>query len=1457
MQLHPKTRDAGGDLRLFEERFQSLLELSREWYWEQDENFRFTLIAGADRERTGLDLQQYLGKALWQGDALPMDDDGKWEKHKAALQARQPFADFLVWQLDSHGQQHCIRASGQPVFDRKNRFNGYRGVAMDVTEAARADQLVRLEHLVARCLASADDVSEALKAVIRAVCETEGWHCGRYFRLDNDAGVLRFSESWNVPDVMVEHFIEGSREVIFAPGVGLTGRVWASGEPLWVADLSDDARVHSKGLHREASTRGAFVFPVMVEGKTIGVLGFNSRNVREPDKRLLQAALVIGSQIGQFLQRKQAEERLRRFRVAMDTSADLILLIERMSLRYIDVNDAACRALGYSREELMTKGPSEISSQSPAELAQIYDRTCASGHAATIIRGVYLHKDGSPIPVEESLRSMQSVSGNIIVSIARDITERRNLEQELERKNNVLSTQQDTSLDAILLVDENTNIISFNKKLAEMWGIPQEVIQTRNDATVFKTAVAQTQNPEAYVARVKYLYEHKEEKSREEIQTRDGRIIDQFTAPVTGVDGEYYGRVWYFRDITEPRRAETSLRRANRAMLVLSAVNQALIRGESERKLLDTVCKVLLHPGEYHMAWIGFVEHDEDNSIRPVAQSGGDAGYLERAAITWADTERGRGPTGTAARTGTVQVSRDIASDPRMLTWRTDALKRGYASSIGLPLVGETGVLGVLSIYSKETDAFDEQEVTLLQELAADLAFGIVTHRSNLERHYALARAERLANFDALTELPNRLSLLDDIGFTIRGAKSEAKGFGTLAIDVPRIEEIKDSMGFGASDTLVMTIAARLRDACTEGGLASRLEGGEFAVRLDPEASENVEAVIARAQVIRSALQAPAMIGATEVIPQCIIGIAMYPGDGEDAQTLLERAQTARIRTGASQGNGISFFGPQKSARAMRELGLESALRRASELGELALAYQPEVDLRTGEIVAVEALLRWNSRQFGAVAPSEFIPLAERTDLIVSIGEWVLREACRQAVAWRAAKLRAPRIAVNLSSRQLSQPKIAARIQAIALECGCDPVWLGLEITESMLIEDSQHASQVLQELKAIGFEISLDDFGTGYSSLSRLREMPIDIVKIDRSFVSDVTAATEDVSVTRAIITMAHSLKLRVLAEGVENDGQLGLLAANGCDLIQGYYFSKPVPADAIEAMLRENRRLPEQFLTRSKSGRTLLLVGDEENILSCLERLLRRDGYQIICARGAAEGLQRLAESRVDVVVSDQCMPGMTGVEFLRRAKHMYPSTVRMVLSGLTDLQSITAALDEGAIHKFLTKPWDDARIRAHLSEAFQQKAIADENRRLTWEVASANAGLASLNERLQRTMAQQSDHAQILERSADSAREILDSVPASIIGIDPYGLIAFVNGDCDRILPQLASAIGCNAETALPASLLDLLCKTDAAACRIEIGGRQYHAQWRTMQSAAAAKGHLVILFPAETGVAGALT
>ncbi|HWH81348.1 MAG TPA: EAL domain-containing protein [Burkholderiaceae bacterium] len=704
-------------------------------------------------------------------------------------------------------------------------------------------------------------------------------------------------------------------------------------------------------------------------------------------------------------------------------------------------------------------------------------------------------------------------------------------------------------------------------------------------------------------------------------------------------------------------------------------------------------------------------------------------------------------------------------------------------------------------------------------------------------------RLQELSTHDEVSGLPNRASFLDRLDAAMHSARWSSETITLLTIDVARIAEVKVKMGFGAGDTLLMAVAARLQQACREGESVAQLSDTEFALMLEGCAGVDDASVRARAVALRDVLQVPVRLAATDVYPQCVIGIASFPGDGQEPAELLECAQTARLN--ATGNTGIVFFKPDSGTRALREMKLESALRRALDDGELTLHYQPQVDLSNGAVVGAEALLRWTSPDLGQVSPAEFIPVAERSGLIGVLGDWVLRTACWQIATWRRAGVPAVRIGVNLSPTQLQKPDLARHIQAVLVETGADPACLGIELTEGTAMSDAAHASSVLRDIRALGIEISLDDFGTGFSSLSCLRSLPIDVVKVDRSFVHDVTAAPEDVSVTRAIITMAHGLQMRVLAEGVETEGQLSLLAANRCDLIQGVLFSPAVPADEFAQLLKEDRRLPERFVTRIRRTKTLLLVDDEENILSSLKRLLRRDGYTILTACGAAEGLQRLAETEVDVIVSDQRMPGMTGVELLRRAKELYPDSIRMVLSGYTELQSIIDAINEGAIYKFLTKPWDDERLRGHVAEAFRQKDLADENRRLASQVESANTDYIELNTRLEHLVAQQREQAELLAASAGGMREVLDSLPAPVLGIDPDGTLAFVNHAAEALLPDSICMLGQQLHDALPPDLLRAVGNTSDSARAVELAGRNFHVLTRPLKGGGAMRGQLVLL------------
>ncbi len=429
--LFLQRRRAEQELRDTEERYRALVELSPDGILLHDAGIIQYANASAAKLFGADSPDVLLGRSLYD-----LIDPQYWEAARQRAIALQqgvkalPLVERKYLRLD--GTPFMVEVAGAAIRSRGKDL--VQVVLRDISARKRGEQLLALEHAVSHCLAGADNVPTAMKAVMRSVCETQGWECGRYFRLDDEAGVLRFDEFWSMPEAKLDEFIARSRAVSYTPGAGLMGRVWQSGEALWVPDIASDPRATQR-IGQDTGLRGTFLFPVMVEGKVIGVLGFNSRQVREPDERLLMAVRVIGSQIGQFLQRKHAEESLRRFRAAIDVSVDLVVLVDPVSLRYIDVNDAACRALGYSREELLVLGPHDVFSISRADLASLYSRLIAGDLSETAVEGWYRRKDGSRIFVEAFRRAVRSDRGYVIVAVSRDITERKRAESEIRRLN--------------------------------------------------------------------------------------------------------------------------------------------------------------------------------------------------------------------------------------------------------------------------------------------------------------------------------------------------------------------------------------------------------------------------------------------------------------------------------------------------------------------------------------------------------------------------------------------------------------------------------------------------------------------------------------------------------------------------------------------------------------------------------------------------------------------------------------------------------------------------------------------------------------------------------------------------------------------------------------------------------------------------------------------------------------
>ncbi len=642
-----------------------------------------------------------------------------------------------------------------------------------------------------------------------------------------------------------------------------------------------------------------------------------------------------------------------------------------------------------------------------------------------------------------------------------------------------------------------------------------------------------------------------------------------------------------------------------------------------------------------------------------------------------------------------------------------------------------------------------------------EMSFAHVCVDDLRERRAAERRIGQLLQFDELTGLPNRQLLFERLATTLQTSAHTT----VLVLELDRFKRINDGLGPHIGDAVLREVAQRITATVRSIDLVARRGGDEFVVVMPAPSTPPMHT----AQALLDGIARPMAIDGHEIHLTCSIGITSAPGDGDNADTLVRRANAALHQARLLGRNQICAYAGAPHDEDPARLALETALRKALRDDQLELHYQPQVDLVLGRIVGVEALLRWQHPALGSIAPDRFIPIAEETGLIVAIGDWALRRAIEQAAAWQHAGLPLLRTAVNLSARQLLQPDLARRIETLLATTGLDPRLFGVEVTESMLIGNVEQAVQHLQALRALGVEVSLDDFGTGYSSLSYLRRLPVDVVKIDRSLVPDVTAPAQDVSITRAIITMAHQLQMKVLAEGVESEGQATLLAANQCDQMQGYWFSAAVPAAAIEAMLREGRQIDPALLDRRARQPTLLLVDDEENIVAALRRLLRAEGWLVLGATSAEQALQLMARHEVDVILSDQRMPGMTGVELLRRARVLYPDTVRLVLSGYTDLQSVTDAINEGAIYKFLAKPWDDAQLRDHLREAFAAKETADQSRRLHQELQSANRDLAELNRQLRTPPADRHAQDPRDDGQREAARLGPDGMPMPTVGID----------------------------------------------------------------------------------------
>ena len=542
-------------------------------------------------------------------------------------------------------------------------------------------------------------------------------------------------------------------------------------------------------------------------------------------------------------------------------------------------------------------------------------------------------------------------------------------------------------------------------------------------------------------------------------------------------------------------------------------------------------------------------------------------------------------------------------------------------------------------------------------------------------------------------------------------------------------------------------------------------------------------------------------------------------------------------------------------ATADAKTAMHAALEHALGQDQLRLLYQPLADLQTGAVVSLEALLRWQHPTMGLLSAPDFLPHAEQAGLMADIGLWVLGRVGADLQAWPGDGQNKLRVAINVAPSQFRDPAYGDAVATMLLDHGITPDALTLEITEAALTEAGAGCDDILAGFKLRGLNLTLDDFGTGYGSLSSLKRYPFDAIKIDAGFIHSVVSDSHDAAMAKSIIAMGHHLGMKVIAEGVETEAQCDFLRKNMCDQIQGCFFAPPLASTELHQMLDTGRLLPAHMLRIHKPPRRLLLVDDEPNILASLKRLLRGDNYLIHTAGNGPQGLAVLAEHPVDVIVSDQRMPGMLGADFLRKARELAPDTIRIMLSGYTELQSVTDAVNEGAIYKFLTKPWDDEQLRGHIADAFRVKEIADDNQRLHLEVLSANQELAAANRRMEQLLHEKQRQISLGEISLNVARELLQHLPLPVIGMDDAGMIAFINGaaaglfrhcgallgnEAGAVLPELFPAGGADADPALD----------DAGARHLaDIDGRRYAVMYYSMGEHSSSRGKLITLNTVE--------
>ena len=803
-----------------------------------------------------------------------------------------------------------------------------------------------------------------------------------------------------------------------------------------------------------------------------------------------------------------------RFRGLFDAHPVPMWIVDAETMRFVAVNPAAMQHYGYNEPEFMNLTLRELHcagdfDRFAARLARSASEEEGGQRSAGVWR--HRHKDGSTISVDMSHHALTYSGRPGIFMLANDVTDRINAEAEARRSNEMLEAVIDNIPQRIFWKDRESRYLGCNNAFARDAGLAyneQVIGKTDHDLPWGQHAhVLRADDEEVIVSSVPKMHYERDIMVRETLRT-----VVTSKLPLTDGEGQTIGVLGSYHDITERKRAELALRLQSRALD--ASVNAILITGSVAGG------NVIEYANPAFKRITGY---------EPSEVIGRDCRFLQ----------------------GTDQDQEGL-----------NAIRRGLA--------GNREASAVLRNYRKDGALFWNQLfVAPVPNVNGHTThhIGVINDVTDLIRYQE--QLEYQANYDTLTRLPNRNLLRDRLQHAIEEARRRDTKLSVVFIDLDGFKNVNDSLGHSVGDRLLAVVAERLARCARASDTVARHGGDEFVAVLPELTDERL--LIAWMERVRSAISEPVWLDGTELYVGCSMGASIFPQDGDDAESVMKKADLAMYRAKDMGRNTFQFYLPEMNASVGARMNVERRLRRALRDGEFILHYQPQVDMATGKIVGIEALVRWMDPEQGLVSPASFIPVAEESGLIGPLSEWVLREACRQNKAWQDAGLPPARVSVNLSARQFQQRDIASLVLSVLKETGLEPKYLELELTESAIMRNAEEAITMLAELSALGIGIAIDDFGTGYSSLSYLKRFPVHRLKIDRSFVADIGACGDDETITSAIIALAHSLQLQVIAEGVETSAQLDFLRARDCDEMQGYFFSRPMPRDAIPGLLRE----------------------------------------------------------------------------------------------------------------------------------------------------------------------------------------------------------------------------------------------------------------------------------------------